>query len=52
MLYPIGIQNFENIRRGGFVYVDKTALIEEVTGTMLIARMTRDIRTGKPESFV
>ena len=27
MLYPIGIQNFENIRRDGYVYVDKTALI-------------------------
>lgn len=27
MLYPIGIQNLEDIRRGGYVYVDKTALI-------------------------
>ena len=27
MLYPIGIQSFEKIRTGGFVYVDKTALI-------------------------
>lgn len=27
MKYPIGIQNFEKIRREGFVYVDKTALI-------------------------
>ena len=27
MLYPIGIQNFEKIRTGGFVYVDKTAQI-------------------------
>ena len=26
-LYPIGIQNFEKLRKGGFVYVDKTALI-------------------------
>lgn len=24
-LYPIGIQNFEKLRKGGFVYVDKTA---------------------------
>ena len=23
MLYPIGIQNFEDLRRKGFVYVDK-----------------------------
>ena len=26
MLYPIGIQDFEKIRRDGFVYVDKTKL--------------------------
>lgn len=25
MLYPIGIQSFSEIRRHGFVYVDKTA---------------------------
>lgn len=24
-LYPIGIQNFEKLCKGGFVYVDKTA---------------------------
>ena len=24
MLYPIGIQSFEKIRQGGYVYVDKT----------------------------
>ena len=24
MLYPIGIQNFEKLREGGFVYIDKT----------------------------
>ena len=27
MIYPIGKQNFENLRSEGFVYVDKTALI-------------------------
>ncbi len=27
MLYPIGIQNFEDLRKGGYVYVDKTAVI-------------------------
>lgn len=26
MLYPIGIQNFESLRQGGFAYVDKTDL--------------------------
>jgi hypothetical protein len=27
MKYPIGIQNFEKIRREGYVYVDKTQLM-------------------------
>lgn len=31
MLYPIGIQNFEKIRTGGFVYVDKTAQIYKLS---------------------
>ena len=26
-LYPIGIQNFESLRKDGYFYVDKTALI-------------------------
>ena len=29
--YPIGIQDFENLRQGGFVYVDKTELIYKLT---------------------
>ena len=28
-IYPIGIQNFEKLRQGGYVYVDKTGLIEK-----------------------
>ena len=27
MLYPIGIQNFEDLRKGGYIYVDKTEQI-------------------------
>ncbi len=27
MKYPIGIQNFEEVRRGNYAYVDKTALV-------------------------
>ena len=30
MKYPIGIQSFEKIRKGGYVYVDKTDLIYEL----------------------
>ena len=29
-LYPIGIQNFEKIRKEGYVYVDKTAMIYQL----------------------
>lgn len=28
--YPIGIQSFSNIRKGGYVYVDKTAYLREM----------------------
>ena len=27
---PIGIQTFENIRKGGFLYVDKTAILWQI----------------------
>jgi len=30
MKYPIGIQDFEKIINGGYVYVDKTALIHQL----------------------
>lgn len=30
MLYPIGIQNFEKIIKGGFAYVDKTDLVYDL----------------------
>lgn len=29
-IYPIGIQNFEKLRRGGYFYIDKTALIYQL----------------------
>ena len=28
--YPVGIQNFEEIRKGGYLYIDKTALLHEL----------------------
>nr|MCR4957508.1 AAA family ATPase [Prevotella sp.] len=31
MNYPIGVQDFETLRKGGFVYVDKSALIYKLT---------------------
>ena len=27
---PVGIENFEEIRKSGFYYVDKTKLIEKI----------------------
>ena len=29
--YPIGVQDFEKIRKGGYVYVDKTDLVYKLT---------------------
>lgn len=29
VLYPVGIQSFAELRRGGYVYVDKTELIHK-----------------------
>lgn len=31
MKYPIGIQDFKFLREGGFVYVDKTALVYDMS---------------------
>ncbi len=47
MLYPIGIQNFENIRRDGYVYVDKTALIHQLATTGKYYFLSRPRRFGK-----
>lgn len=30
MKYPLGIQSFENIREGGYLYLDKTAMVYNV----------------------
>ena len=45
---PVGIENFEEIRRLGFYYVDKTKLIEQLmaTGGKVIL-FTRPRRFGK-----
>ena len=46
-LYPIGIQNFEKLRKGGFVYVDKTALIYRLVSTGGYYFFGRPRRFGK-----
>ena len=47
MLYPIGIQSFEEIRYSGYVYVDKTALIHRMTSTGKYYFLSRPRRFGK-----
>lgn len=46
-IYPIGIQNFEKIRRDGYFYVDKTALIYQMVKTGSYYFLSRPRRFGK-----
>ena len=45
--YPIGQQNFENIRKDGFVYVDKTELIYNLVHQNKFVFLSRPRRFGK-----
>lgn len=47
MLYPIGIQDFGNIREGGFVYVDKTEQVYKLAQTGKYYFLSRPRRFGK-----
>ena len=47
MLYPIGIQNFEKLREGGYVYIDKTAKIHKLVSTGGYYFLSRPRRFGK-----
>ena len=47
MKYPIGIQNFEKIRRDGFAYVDKTALMWKMVSEGSYYFLSRPRRFGK-----
>ena len=33
---PIGIQTFEKLREGGYLYVDKTAFVWKIASTCLL----------------
>ena len=46
-IYPIGIQSFEKIRKNGFFYVDKTALIYQLVSTGSYYFLSRPRRFGK-----
>ena len=47
MKYPIGIQDFEKIINGGYVYVDKTALVYRLVTEGNIYFLSRPRRFGK-----
>ena len=47
MKYPIGIQNFEKIRREGYVYVDKTDLMYQLVNEGSYYFLSRPRRFGK-----
>ena len=47
MKYPVGIQDFKSIINGGYVYVDKTALIHKLLDEGKIYFLSRPRRFGK-----
>ncbi len=46
-IYPIGIQNFEKIRKDGYLYIDKTALVYQLANTGSYYFLSRPRRFGK-----
>ena len=52
MKYPIGIQSFEKLRKGGFVYVDKTELVYDLvtTGAIYFLTLSEPSPTFRKES--
>lgn len=45
--YPIGIQNFEKLRTGDYLYIDKTALIYQLVNSGSYYFLSRPRRFGK-----
>lgn len=46
-LYPIGIQNFESLRKDGYFYIDKTELVYKLVKTGRYFFLSRPRRFGK-----
>lgn len=46
-IYPIGIQNFESLRKDGYFYIDKTAVIHRMVKTGRYYFLSRPRRFGK-----
>lgn len=47
VIYPIGIQNFESLRKDGYLYIDKTAFVHELATTGRYYFLSRPRRFGK-----
>ena len=47
VIYPIGIQNFEKIRKDGYLYIDKTAWVYQLVNTGSYYFLSRPRRFGK-----
>ena len=47
MKYPIGIQNFESLRKDGYLYIDKTELIHKLVSEGRYYFLSRPRRFGK-----
>ena len=45
--FPIGIQTFEKLREGGYLYVDKTALLWKIASTSTPYFLSHPRRFGK-----
>ena len=45
--YPVGIQEFEKLRKGGYLYFDKTALVYDLVTQGCIYFLSRPRRFGK-----
>ena len=46
-IYPIGVQNFESLRKDGYVYIDKTALVHQLAASGRYYFLSRPRRFGK-----
>jgi hypothetical protein len=45
--YPVGMQDFEKIRKGNYLYVDKTDLVYKLANSVSYAFLSRPRRFGK-----
>ena len=45
-IYPIGVQNFESLRKDDYFYIDKTALVYQLARTGRYYFLSRPRRFG------